>query len=215
MDVLSDVLRTIRLEGAIFLNGEMHAPWCVKVPPSAYVAQVLKPGAQRLAICHLVLQGACWAQTEGGAPIRAEAGEAIVIPHGDAHVLGSGLQHAAIDVDHVVMTRIPSVERVRYGGDGEAALLVCSWFAYEGDAPNPMMANLPRLFTTALRRRSAGPWIEQSIDFVLADAAAQKPGSDVLVAKVAEMLFAEVVRGYIEAMPANNPGWLNGLRDPQ
>jgi AraC family transcriptional regulator, alkane utilization regulator len=215
MDVLSDVLRTIRLEGALFLNGEMRAPWCVKVPPSAFVAQMLKPGAQRMAICHLVLQGRCWAQTEGMAPIRAEAGEAIVFPHGEAHVLGSGLQHAAVDVDHVVTPRMPSLERIRYGGDGEASIIVCSWFAYEGDAPNPMMANLPRVFTTALRRRSAGPWIEQSIDFVLADSAAQKPGSELLMAKVAEALFAEVVRGYIETMPGNNPGWLAGLRDPQ
>jgi AraC-like DNA-binding protein len=215
MDVLSDVLRTIRLEGALFLNGEMRAPWCVKVPPSSMVAQVLKPGAQRLAICHLVVHGRCWAQAEGVAPICVEAGEAIVIPHGDAHMLGSGLQHAAIDVDHLVMPQIPSVERIRYGGDGDATIIVCSWFAYEGDAPNPILSTLPRLFTTALRRRSAGPWIEQSIDFVLADSAARKPGSALLTAKVAEALFAEVLRGYIEAMPGNNPGWLAGLRDPQ
>lgn len=214
MDVLSDVLRTIRLEGALFLNGEMRAPWCVKVPPSAYIAQVLKPGAQRLAICHLVLQGSCWAQAEGGSPVRAEAGEAIVIPHGCAHIVGSGLQHAAIDVDHLVTPRMPAIERLRYGGDGEPTMIVCSWFAYEGDAPNPMMASLPNLFTSALRRRSAGPWIEQSIDFVLADAAAKTPGYEVLASKVAEMLFAEVLRGYMESMPANNPGWLAGLRDP-
>jgi AraC-like DNA-binding protein len=214
MDVLSDVLRTIRLEGALFLNGEMHAPWCVKVPPSAYIAQVLKPGVQRLAICHLVLQGTCWAQAEGGAPVRAEAGEAIVIPHGSAHMLGSGLQHAAIDVDHLVTVKVPAIERLRYGGDGDTTIIVCSWFAYEGDAPNPMMSNLPTLFTTALRRRTAGPWLEQSINFVLADAAAKSPGSEVLASKVAEMLFAEVLRGYIESVPANNPGWLAGLRDP-
>jgi AraC-like DNA-binding protein len=215
MDVLSDVLRTIRLEGALFLNGEMHAPWCFKVPRGSDIAYVLKPGAQRLAICHLVLEGTCWAQADGDAPVRVNAGEAIVIPHGDPHVLGSGLQHAAIAIDHVVTPQVPATERIRYGGDGEVAIVVCSYFAYEGDAPNPMMASLPRLFTTALRGRSAGPWIEQSINFVLADAAARAPGSEVLVAKIAEVLFAELVRGYVEAMPAHNPGWLAGLRDPQ
>src|SRR5438445_8694301 len=146
MDVLSDVLRTIRLEGALFLNGDMRAPWCVKLPKGAEIAQLLKPGARRLAICHLVLQGKCWAQPEGGEPMRAEAGDVIVIPHGDSHVLGSGLQHSAIDIDHVVSPKAPELERIRYGGDGESTVLVCSWFAYEGDAPNPMMANLPRLF---------------------------------------------------------------------
>lgn len=215
MDVLSDVLRTIRLEGALFLNGELHAPWCFKVPRGGDIAHVLKPGAQRLAICHLVLEGMCWAQAEGVAPIRVNAGDAIVIPQGDPHVLGSTLRNETVNTDHPVSPRVPATDRVRYGGDGDVALVVCSYFAYEGDAPNPMMASLPRLFTTALRSRSAGPWIEQSINFVLADAASQAPGSEVLVAKIAEVLFAEVVRGYIEAMPANNPGWLAGLRDPQ
>jgi AraC family transcriptional regulator, alkane utilization regulator len=215
MDVLSDVLRTIRLEGALFLNGDMRAPWCVKIPRGADIAQLLRPGARRLAICHLVLQGRCWAQTEGNEPIEVVAGEAIVVPQGDPHVLGSGLQHAAIDIDHVVTPQLPMLDLIRYGGDGESTVIVCGWFAYEGDAPNPMMANLPSLFTTSLRRRAAGPWIEQSIGFVLGDAASNAPGSEMVAAKVAEVLFAEVLRGYMEAMPAHNPGWLAGLRDPQ
>jgi AraC family transcriptional regulator, alkane utilization regulator len=215
MDVLSDVLRTIRLEGALFLNGDMRAPWCVRIPRGADIAQVLKPGAQRLAICHLVVQGNCWAQTDGGEPIRVVAGEAIVVPQGHPHVLGSGLQHAAVDIDHVVNPRVPAIERIRYGGNGEPTVIVCSWFAYEGDAPSPMMANLPALFTSSLRRRPAGAWIEQSINFVLGDAASHAPGSEMVAAKVAEVLFTEVLRGYIEDMPANNPGWLAGLRDPQ
>jgi AraC-like DNA-binding protein len=193
MDVLSDVLRTIRLEGALFLNGDMRAPWCFNVPKGSDMAQVLKPGAPRLAICHLVLQGQCWAQLQGAEPIRVNAGEVIAVPHGDPHVLGSHLRHAAVDVEHVVRPQVPAVQRIRYGGDGDRTVLVCSWLTYEGDAPNPVMSNLPGLFITALRSRPAGPWIEQS---------------------VAELLFAEVVRGYIESMPANNPGWLAGLRDP-
>ncbi|KAI1691935.1 helix-turn-helix domain-containing protein [Ditylenchus destructor] len=90
-----------------------------------------------MAICHLVLQGECWAQVDGGEPIRAHAGEVIAAPHGDSHVLGSGLHHAAVDMSHMVSPRAPELERVRYGGEGDRTLLVCSWFAYEGDAPIP------------------------------------------------------------------------------
>jgi len=103
---------------------------------------------------------------------------------------------------------------VRYGGSGDRTVLDCSWFTYEGDVPNPVMANIPRLFTMSLRSRRAGPWIEQSVNFVLGDAASHTPGSEMVAAKVAEVLFAEVLRGYIESMPANSPGWLAGLRDP-
>jgi AraC-like DNA-binding protein len=153
-------------------------------------------------------------QVDDGQPIRACAGEVIAVPHGDSHVLGSGLHQAAVDMRHVVSPKAPELERIRYGGNGERTVLVCSWFAYEGDAPNPVMANIPPLFTTSLRSRPAGPWIEQSVNFVLGDAVSHSPGSEMVAAKVAEVLFAEVLRGYIESAPANNPGWLAGLRDP-
>jgi AraC family transcriptional regulator, alkane utilization regulator len=161
-----------------------------------------------------VLEGQCWAQVKGGEPIRLGAGEVVAIPHGDSHVLGSGLQHAAVDIDHVVRPRVPELDRIRYGGDGDCTVLVCGWFAYEGDTPNPIMESLPRLFSTPIRRRSAGPWIEQSVKFVLGEAASHTPGSNMVASKVAEVLFAEALRGYIESMPANDTGWLSGLRDP-
>jgi AraC-like DNA-binding protein len=214
MDVLSDALRAVRLEGALFLNGEFRAPWCVNVPKGADIAQVLKPGARRLAICHLVLEGGCWIRMDGEAPVALAAGEVATLPHGDSHLLGSGLHHAAIDLAHVVDTRIPELTRVRYGGDGERTVVVCGWFAYEGDLPNPLTSHLPRMFSTALRTRPAGSWIEQSVKFVL-DEAGRNPGSELVASKVAEVLFTEALRGYLESMPATHPGWLSGLRDPQ
>jgi AraC-like DNA-binding protein len=214
MDVLSDALRAVRLEGALFLNGEFRAPWCVNVPEGADIARVLKPGAPRLAICHLVLEGGCWIRMEGQAPVALAAGEMVTLPHGDAHLIGSGLHHAAVDLAHVVSPRIPELARVRYGGDGERTVVVCGWFAYEGDFAAPLTSHLPRMFSTALRTRPAGGWIEQSVKFVLEEAG-RNPGSELVASKVAEVLFTEALRGYLESMPQTDPGWLSGLRDPQ
>ncbi|HSI53664.1 MAG TPA: AraC family transcriptional regulator [Ramlibacter sp.] len=214
MDVLSDVLRTIRFEGALFLNADLRAPWCFKVPQGSHIAQVLQPNAQQLAIFHLVLEGGCYAQLEGGQPVRMVPGDLLVVPHGDTHVLGSGLQHAAVEIANVVQPAVPELARARYGGEGERTLLVCGWFAWESGTPNFFVENLPRLFTTPLRARPAGAWIEQSVNFVLGAGAARSPGSDMLAAKVAEVLLAEALLGYIEATPENPPGWLSGLRDP-
>jgi AraC-like DNA-binding protein len=150
----------------------------------------------------------------GAPPVSLRAGEVVTLPHGDAHVLGSGLQNAAVDLAHVVDARVPELARIRYGGDGERTVLVCGWFAYEGEIPDPLIANLPRLFSTALRGRPAGEWIEQSVRFVLSEAAARTPASDLVASRVAEVLFAEALRGHIESMPTSHPGWLAGLRDP-
>ncbi|HSH90754.1 MAG TPA: AraC family transcriptional regulator, partial [Ramlibacter sp.] len=215
MDVLSDVLRTIRLEGALFLNADLRAPWCFKVPRGTDIAQFLQPKAQRMAIFHLVLDGECWAQIPDGEPVRLRPGDIVTIPHGDTHVLGSGLQHSAVEISNIVQPRVPELARIRYGGEGERTVLACGWFAYEGGATNNVLIeNLPRLFATGLRARPAGAWIEQSVNFVLGEGAARNPGSDMLASKVAELLLAEALLGYIESLPQSHSGWLAGLRDP-
>lgn len=215
MDVLSDVLRMIRLQGALFLNAQFHEPWCVNAPRGADFAPVLCPGAGQLAILHMVLQGRCWIQLPGAEPMALAAGDVVTLPHGDAHLIGSGLRHAPMDLAHVVSVRLPELAPLRYGGDGEGTVLVCGWFAYERDVPNPLLAALPRMFRAAVAGRPSGPWLDQSLRYVLAEAAGAQPGASAVAAKVAEALFVEALRAYIEALPAGQSGWLAGLRDPQ
>ncbi len=215
MDVLSDVLQMIRLKGALFINGEFHEPWCVDAPAGASFAPLLCPGAQHLAILHLVLEGRCWIQLAGGEPMMLGPGDVVTLPHGDAHLIGSGLQNAPVDLGHVVQVRLPELAPVRYGGEGARTVVVCGWFAYERGAANPLVDALPRMFRSAISKRAAGPWIEQSIRYVLGEAGAGQPGSSAMAAKVAEALFVEALRGYIETLPPLQHGWLAGLRDPQ
>ena len=214
MDALSDVLRMIRLQGALFLNGEFRAPWCVDAPTGADLAQILLPGAKHLAICHLVLEGQCWVKLNNGEPVHLRVGDIVVFPHGDSHMMGSGLQFAPAHIDHVVQLRMPELNLVRYGGEGERSLLVCGWFAYEREQPNPLVANLPPQFVTALGALASWPWISQSIRYALEQCSGHQVGSDVVTAKVAEMIFVEALRGYMESLPAAQTGWLSGLRDP-
>jgi len=213
MDVLSDVLQMIRLEGALFLNGEFHEPWCVNAPRGSDFATILCPRAANLAILHMVLEGRCWIQLHGGEPIALEAGDAVVMPHGDSHLIGSGLKHTAIDLDHVVQVKLPELNLIRYGGDGDRSVVVCGWFAYEREVSNPLVAALPKIFRSQVGRRPSGPWMEQSIRYVLGEARSSQPGSSAVAAKVAESLFVEALRGYVDSLPPQQSGWFAGLRD--
>lgn len=214
MDALSEVLRLIRLRGAFFLHGQFHAPWCVDAPSGTAPSPALCPGGPRLAVLHLVLEGRCWVHLPGGAPQPLEEGDVVALPAGAPHLIGCGIGHAPVDRRHSVQVDLSGIAPVRYGGTGERTVLACGWFACERDVPNPLLAALPPLICVALGRRPAGGWITQSVRYALQEAAAGQPGSTAVAAKVAESLFVETLRAYVDGLPAHQAGWLAGLRDP-
>lgn len=214
MDVLSDVLRVIRLKGSLFLNGEFCAPWCVSAPSAAEMAAMLSSGYERMAICHIVIEGRCWAQIPGDNPVPLAAGDAVVLPCGDAHLLGSGARNAPPALRYAVALKLPELRLTRYGGDGPSTRVVCGWFGYESDVANPAIPALPRLFRVDIRNRPAGAWLEGLIRYAVSEAASPPPGFAVLADRLAEVLFVEALRGYIELLPEDENGWLGALRDP-
>lgn len=214
MDVLSDVLRVIRLNGALFLNAEFREPWCISAARGQELAQVLAQPHDHMAVCHLIVEGRCWARFAGEQPLELAAGDVLVLPHGDAHLLGSGINHGPLTVRDAVQLKLPDLGRIRYGGRGASTEIVCGWFAYERDLGPPMMAPLPTMFRTCIRSRPSGVWLEQSIRYAVREASSGTPGSNALIDKLAELLFVEALRGFIEALPTQPVGWLAGLRDP-
>jgi AraC-like DNA-binding protein len=186
----------------------------VNVPKGSDMAQLLYPGAPSVVICHTVLEGRCWIQPEGGEAVSLQAGDVVALPHGDAHIIGSGLQYAPVNIGDAVRVKVPELKPMRYGGDGDRTRLVCGWFAYDRDVPNPLVAVLPQVFRSPVGQRPAGPWLEQSIRYALGEAASGQPGSSAVATKVAESLFVETLRAYIDSLPPTQPGWLQGLRDP-
>lgn len=142
------------------------------------------------------------------------AGDVVVFPQGDAHLVGSGVGNAPPAVGDAVELRLPQLTRLSYGGQGAATVVVCGWFGYEQHVANSIMSALPPLFRTSVRRRPSGAWLESSIRYAVGEATSGRAGSDVVADKLAEVLFVEALRGYIDALPARQTGWLSGLRDP-
>src|SRR5512136_193273 len=90
MDVLSEVLKVIKLEGAIYYNAEFSRPWTFRAPPSRVLAPYFSSGGGHVIIYHLLTEGECFAGLEGGEPMALSAGEVVIFPHGDAHIMGNG-----------------------------------------------------------------------------------------------------------------------------
>src|SRR5262245_59734189 len=128
MDALSDVLRLVRLTGAVFLDGEFTDPWCIGEPSGVEVCIEHMPQAQHVVIYHLVTEGELQVGLEGETPRFARAGDLVVIPGGEKHALGSDMSRPRADGARLVVQRAPDeVPLVRYGGGGAVTKLVCGY----------------------------------------------------------------------------------------
>jgi AraC-like DNA-binding protein len=174
---------------------------------------LLEPGAERVVIFHVITEGECYVEMPGEPPTRLNAGEVVVFPHGDAHTMASspGLPPAAGG-------RLAELLKVRprqlnYGGGGTATRLVCGYLACETRFAQLLMAGLPPLLRVNMRGSPAGPWLEASVRYALAEARSPRPGGAGVMAKLAELLFIEVLRQHMSEGATGRTGWLAGVGD--
>jgi AraC-like DNA-binding protein len=216
MDVLSEVLKVVRLDGAAFYNAEFSSPWSVRSPPSRALASYLAPGAGHVIIYHLLTEGRGFARLEDGERMPLEAGDIVIFPHGDAHIMDNGTPVKTVDLGKELERILSQGLRVaRMGGGGEVTKYVCGYMACEPRLAQVLLGGLPPLFKVNIRNDAAGRWLENSIRFSVAEADAARTGGEAVLAKLSEVLFVETLRRYIELLPKQQTGWLAGARDPE
>jgi hypothetical protein len=116
MDVLSELLRVIKLDGALFFRGEFSAPWCLHSSRSSEMAPYLSPGAEHLIIFHLLTEGQAYARLPDGQREELGPGDIVVLPHGDAHLLGHGSPPRAFESLQMFEKKlVRSLDAVRFG----------------------------------------------------------------------------------------------------
>ena len=214
MDALSDVLRLVRLTGAVFLDAEFSAPWCLSAPSGVSVCTKSMPGAQHVAVYHLVTAGRCEVMFAGEPPREARTGDLIVIPGGDAHLMGDDLGTTPTDLSGLLVGSGPGeVPRVSHGGGGALSRFVCGYLACDSILFKTLLAALPRLMIINLQDGARGQWLMSSIEFSLAEYAAPSAGASTVLAKLSELMFVEAIRRHAERLPPGQAGWLAGLSD--
>jgi AraC-like DNA-binding protein len=213
MDALSEALRNMRVTGSLFLNGAFSAPWGYATPPVAAFAPLLAPGTEHLVLFHLVTAGGATARV-GDREVTLEAGEIIVIPHGDAHELWNG-RNAELADAQALLPRIlsGSLAVERGGGGGALTEFVCGYFGCERYAERLFLAGLPPLFKVRLRDDAAGQWLESAILHSVTPDEDGRAGRAAFRAKLSEALFIETLCRYMEELPPEQSGWLAAARD--
>ena len=220
-DVLSDVLRTVRLTGAVFFVTEASSPWVLEIPDGVTLAPTILPGAQQVLSYHVVIRGSGWAGLRDGAPVRVEAGDVLVFPHGDPYVMSIARDmRGGPDQDEILafFRQLAAGElpfTVREGGSGSERLdLVCGFLGCDVRPFNPLLATLPRLLHVRRAFGSTGHPLGRLIELTVAESREKRAGGDCVRLRLGELMFVEVVRQHLAMLPPEQTGWLAGLRDP-
>jgi AraC-like DNA-binding protein len=222
-DALSDVLRTVRLTGAMFFLWDVSWPFTTPVPNGRVFAPIVLPGAQQIISYHIITEGSCWGGMRGEAPLELHAGDILLIPHGDAYAMSSSAQ-TCIPADMAAGPGLDFYRRmaagelpfvVADGGGGRTTTrVVCGFLGCDVRPFNPMLGALPRIVRMRPPTDTSRERLSALVEYAVAEARDPRPGSQSVLVRLSELLFVEVVRRCLAALPAGQTGWFAGLRDP-
>jgi AraC-like DNA-binding protein len=217
MDVLSDVLREVRLTGALYFDVSAGAPWVASTPGAASIRAGVMPSFEHVVVYHILLEGRAWAQLAEGSqpPVCLDVGDGVILARGDAHSLAS--EAGKHGVANLELYRNRSDESLPYvlrefGGRGEKTRFACAFLGCDLRPYNPVIEALPRIMHVR-RSSAAGLLTFDLMRAALEESQNPRAGGEAILARTSELMFLHAVRQYIDGLPANSIGWLAALRD--
>jgi len=230
MDVLSDVLRVIRLTSAVFFTARLSSPWSIASPPSDHLVRFLRLRAESIALFHVLVEGQCWIAMDGHAPLKMEARDVIIFPQGDPHIMCSHIDAKPHPISSLLPTQaLDEIPRLDHGGGGVPTRFVCGYLHCD-QRFNPLIGALPPMLCVRGRdgaerektaQRSDVAWIEadgwlaSTLGHTIEEADGMRSGSSAMLARLTELLYVEVLRRYMQQLPSGHTGWLAGVKDPE
>ena len=206
MDVLSDILSTVKLQGSLYFHTVFTPPWAIQVPAFENAARF-----------HLVTRGTCWVGLENAGPIALSTGDMILIPGGSPHRLSDAADRPAAALDRVIEESGFTGEGALVYGGGDAGIgakMVCGHFAFAPGADHPLLRSLPKHLLVTADMRSRHSWLDDAMRFVAREAQEGQPGSAATINRLSEVLFIEAIRAHAAELPAADH-ILFALSDPR
>jgi len=202
MDVLSDILDTVHLSGAMLGRAEFSAPWGASTE-----------GISGL-MFHIILSGNGFITLEGEEPVPLNTGDLLMMPHGHTHYLQSDPSSPIVKfTDLMVAGPLRKPEVMRSGGGGAVTALACGRLEFNRSEMHPLLAQLPPLIHIKGGGEDASEWLEVTSRLISDEIRANRIGTAALFEHLGGVLFIQVIRSYVESLPPDRVGWLGALRD--
>lgn len=200
-DPLSEVLAEVRLKSTHFFCTQATAPWGVTLRDRKMFLR-----------WHYVARGSCWlaVETNSAPPIALSGGDLVILPHGDGHTLRDDPRSQARRLEDIVGSDLDdSPKQLVIGGSGELTTIVTGSFEFAELPDTPVLATLPPM----IRITPDAVAFEQNLQFMCKEAESNRPGLNIVLTRMADIIFIQALRAHIEALPAGAEGFLGALRD--
>lgn len=233
MDVLSDVLRVVRLSGAVFFTADFSSPWAIESPIPDKLASAVMPEAECIVLFHILVDGECDVDCKGHPRTPMASGDVIVFPRGDQHTMRS---HDAGRPTPLASIFSPGEHdeppQLSYGGGGRTSRFVCGYLNCD-QRFSPLVEALPTMLIVRSRDdysaidavdangshatfvpQGSSNWLGTTLKFTVNEARAARPGNVAMLGRLTELMFVEILREYMERLPISQRGWFAAVNDP-
>ncbi|MDQ6898522.1 MAG: AraC family transcriptional regulator [Candidatus Dormibacteraeota bacterium] len=199
MDVLSDILSTVRLESSVFANLRLDSPWGIRA------------GAQDHFAFHIISRGHCLLEVEGTAPLAVQAGEVVLLAPGYSHSLRDRPDSPTLELDELLAGTFAAQAPGRHA----AAHLICGCFRFRDLRHSLLVSALPSVIHARDAGGEVGAWLAQTLRLLSDESESARPGKSTVVNRLCDALFVYILRSHLADLPAENATWLHGLAEPR
>jgi AraC-like DNA-binding protein len=202
-DPLTDILRGLRLDGVEYGRCELREPWGLAFP------------AQAAARFHFIGRSGCWLKQPDGEWVELEAGDAVLLPRGHAHVLASAPDAETKSISRYEAAKVcRDVYCLSNCDDGcpLATLLFFGSMHFNLDSAHPLLGMMPDVMHTQ-RLETFEPGIPHLLEAMGREVAMDRIGSGGILARLADVLAATVIRTWVECGCSDSSGWVAAVRD--
>jgi AraC family transcriptional regulator, alkane utilization regulator len=213
-DVLAEMLRSIRLSGSVFLSASLTEPFGL-ISPRHFDERTPMAHLRHVSIFHLISAGECTVELASGQRETIRAGDILLMPFADAHTFSSGEGgELSSAMDLVRAGPLSGMWNITHGGGGQETRMVCGFIESSELLYSPVFRTLPPLLIDRTGDDKVSALLTTTVREILTLTSDATPGSEIMLGRLMELLFVEVLRRYAASLPESAQGWLAALNDP-
>lgn len=204
-DPLGETLYQIRLNGCLYCNSELTAPWGITMPK-----------LDGKMMFHIITAGKCWLQVGKNKPHLLHQGAVAIVPQGKGHVISSDVYAKPEGLFNIPVDKVSErFEVMRYGGGGELTELTCGVVSFDHVSGQQLIRHLPEQLIIDSWDADTNSWVQSMLRFITNEAKELKIGGETIITHLSDILIIQVIRAWVDSAPEAHEGWFAALRHQQ